>query len=283
MYKHSFKLTILVILLAFGCKGPVAVPDKALILEAEQLLLGNPSSATRAPERENNYLIVRPQYALSYSRERAIPNWVSWHVSRDWLGTAERQNNFRSDTSLPEGWFRATASSYTDSGFDRGHNTPSADRTKSVADNAATFLMTNIIPQAPTNNQETWANLEEYTRTLVKEGMEVYVIMGSYGVGGSGAKGSARTIDKGRVTVPARIWKVLVVLPDGSNDLQRITRDTRVIAIDTPNNNKVRADWGSYRTTVDAIEKATGYDLLSALPKRLQEQLESQIDSGPTQ
>ncbi|MCC9165639.1 DNA/RNA non-specific endonuclease [Pontibacter sp. XAAS-A31] len=224
----------------------------------------------------------KPQFALSYSRDRGTPNWVSWHVNASWLGGADRQDNFRADPELPEGWYKVTASSYRSSGFDRGHNAPSADRTKTVEDNAATFLMTNMIPQAPNNNQETWANLEDYTRRLVAEGNEVYVIMGSYGIGGSGSNGSAKTIDKGRVTVPKRIWKVLVVLPEGENDLQRINSDTRVIAVDTPNLNSVRSDWSYYRTTVDAIESATGYDLLSAVPEAVQEVLESKVDMGPT-
>ena len=58
--------------------------------------------------------------------------------------------------------------------------------------------------------------------------MEVYVVMGSYGAGGTGSKGSAKTIDQGRVTVPARIWKVLVVLEEGEGDLERISTGTRV-------------------------------------------------------
>ncbi|WP_347160464.1 DNA/RNA non-specific endonuclease [Pontibacter chitinilyticus] len=280
------KLTyFLFILLAFtSCKDPEVAPQTAVSLtpEQEQLLLGNPSGATTAVSNENNYLIQKPQYVLSYSRERATPNWVSWHVSRDWLGTAPRQNNFRADPALPEGWYHVTTSSYTGSGFDRGHNTPSADRTNTEEDNAATFLMTNIIPQAPNNNQETWANLEDYTRELVQQGMEVYVLMGSYGVGGTGDKGYATTIDNGKITVPKRIWKVLVVLPEGENDLQRITTATRVIAVDTPNSNTVKPDWGMYRTTVDAIEQATGYDLLSAVPAKVQQALESHQDNGPT-
>jgi endonuclease G len=74
--------------------------------------------------------------------------------------------------------------------------------------------MTNMIPQAPKNNQETWASLEAYTRELVRDGMEVYVVMGSYGVGGTGSEGASKRIDQGRVTVPSRIWKVLVVLEE---------------------------------------------------------------------
>lgn len=140
-----------------------------------------------------------------------------------------------------------------------------------------------MIPQAPDHNRTTWADLEDYTRTLVDAGQEVYVIMGNYGVGGTGSNGTKQTTDEGRITVPAQIWKVLVILPKGNNDLERIQSSTRVIAVLTSNTNSVRSDWGSYRTSVDVIEKATGYDLLSTLPSSLQANLEAKVDNGPTQ
>ncbi|WP_262512336.1 DNA/RNA non-specific endonuclease [Adhaeribacter arboris] len=92
-------------------------------------------------------MIEKPQYVLSYSRDNSIPNWVSWHVSKNWLDSAPRQDDFRTDESLPASWYRVSPSSFTGSGFDRGHNCPSADRTRSIEDNSATFLMNNIIPQ----------------------------------------------------------------------------------------------------------------------------------------
>ncbi|GHA79942.1 DNA/RNA non-specific endonuclease [Pontibacter akesuensis] len=282
MFKYTYRYFLFFLLLLAGCKESEVMPRNSLTLEEEQLLLGNPSGATAEKSNQSNYLITKPQYVLSYSRERGTPNWVSWHVTQDWLGTADRQDDFRADPALPEEWYHVTASSYRGSGFDRGHNTPSADRTKTAADNSATFLMTNMIPQAPKSNQELWANLEDYTRGLVRQGMEVYVVMGSYGRGGTGSNGSAKTIDNGRITVPSRIWKVLVLLPEGNNDLERIDSSTRVIAVDTPNTNTVRTDWGTYRTTVDAIEEATGYNLLSRLPEKVQQVLESQVDKGLT-
>ncbi|WP_460923062.1 DNA/RNA non-specific endonuclease [Pontibacter brevis] len=249
---------------------------------SEHVALGNPSNATAEVSDFNNYLMVKPQYVLSYSRDRGTPNWVSWHLSEDWLGAAPRQDDFRADMTLPADWYRVGASAYTGSGFDRGHNTPSADRTRTEEDNSATFLTTNIIPQAPNNNRNTWANLEDYTRDLVDEGMEAYVIMGNYGIGGIGSEGAANTIDNGRVTVPKNIWKVIVVLPEGDNDLSRIDASTRVIAVNTTNVNTVDSDWGIYRTSVDAIEQATGYDLLSALPDQIENSLEARVDTGPT-
>ncbi|UOQ98980.1 DNA/RNA non-specific endonuclease [Hymenobacter sp. 5317J-9] len=267
--------------------APAAGPTAAVVNQDatrdNNLAMGNPSGAvTDATNSPNNYLMTKTQYSLSYSRDKGKPNWVSWHLSSAWLGSTPRQDNFSSDATLPSTWFHATSSSYTGSGFDRGHNCPSADRTGSVADNSATFLMTNMMPQAANNNQQTWANLENYERTLVGQGYELYVICGSYGSGGTGVNGYATTIASGKITVPARCWKVVVVLPEGSSDASRVTTSTRIIAIDTPNTTSISSSWGSYRTTVDAIEQATGYNILSAVNSTVQATIEAKVDTGPT-
>ncbi len=46
-------------------------------LTSEHLILGNPSNATSDVANYNNYLMVKPQYVLSYKRDRGIPNWVA--------------------------------------------------------------------------------------------------------------------------------------------------------------------------------------------------------------
>jgi endonuclease G, mitochondrial len=241
--------------------------------------MGNPSGANTSYA---NYLIDKAQYSMSYNTYRGTPNWVSWHLSSAWLGSTPRQDDFRADNSLPSAFYRVQPSDYTGSGFDRGHNCPSADRTLTVTDNSATFLMSNMIPQAPTNNQQTWANLESYCRKLVSQGNELYIIMGQYGKGGSGSNGYKETLADGKVTVPNRIWKVIVVLPVGTNDVSRVTTSTRVIAIDTPNSNNISTSWGTYRTSVDAIEAKTGYNILSNVPTSIQDVIEARVDNGPT-
>ena len=219
----------------------------------EHFALGNPSRAVADINQPTNYLLSKLRYALSYHRDRGIPSWVHWHLSTDWRGSGARQDDFRPDATLPTSWYRyqVQANSYTGSGFDRGHNCSSADRTSTVADNSATFLMTNMMPQAPRNNQQTRANLEDYCRTFLSTGTEVYIICGGYGRGGAGTDGYATTLDNGRVTVPARCWKVVVILPTGTSDASRVTAGTRVIAIDTPNDNAISTTWGTYRTSVD--------------------------------
>ena len=82
--------------------------------------------------------------------------------------------------------------------------------------------------------------------------------------------------------MPNRVWKVLVILPLGDQDLSRINASTRIIAVDTPNTNAINPDWGTYRTSVDAIEAASGLDLLSNLPLEVQAIVEAGVDQGPS-
>ncbi|MGI4750733.1 MAG: DNA/RNA non-specific endonuclease [Janthinobacterium lividum] len=254
--------------------NPPIGTDSVVAGDNSNLLCGNPSGATANEANYNNYLINQQYYAESYSRDRCGPNWVCWHLGATDLGSTDRLNNFRADTKLPAGWYEVQDYSYKSSGFDKGHNCPSGDRTSTTDANSATFLMDNIVPQAPYNNQRTWEHLESYCRSQVQLGNEVYVIMGSYGTGGTGSKGYAETIDQGRVNVPAHIWKVVVIIPNGNNDLQRINSSATLIAIDTPNDNSINPNWQQYVCTVRDIEKNTGYNLFSSLPVAVQDSIE---------
>lgn len=256
---------------------PVAPPSSAT---DSTLVMGNPSNATSNVADFSNFLLKEGYYSVSYNRDRGIPNWVSWHTVITDYGSVPRQDNFRANTSLPSDWYKVDNLSYSSTGFDRGHMCPSADRTTSITANSSTFLMTNIIPQAPRNNQITWAGLEDYCRTLVQSGSELYIISGAYGEGGTTTTGGlAGTIDNGRVVVPANLWKVVVVLVNGSNDLNRVNTSTRVISVVMPNNDNVNSDWKTYRTSVDFIEQETGYDILSKVPTGIQNVIESRIDN----
>lgn len=276
---YSLKLILCSAVLFLSFSKPLKeYPQKVYEVDNNNLLLGNPSQATHSALVSTNYLMDKSQYTLSFNSTRNIPNWVSWHIDKNDLGPADRQDDFRADNTLPSSWYRVRSASYTSSGFDRGHNCPSADRTATIAANSATFLMTNMIPQAPNHNRRAWANLEEYTRSLVESGYEVYVIMGSYGQGGIGSKGYKTTIDGGKIVVPSHIWKVIVIIPNGNHDLSRINKSTRVIAVDIPNDNSISSDWHRYYTSVDHIEKSTGYDLFNNLSESLQSTLESRIE-----
>jgi len=260
----------------------VILPDT---LKEDNMLMGNPSDAIMDISFPDNYLMIKDQFTLSYNNTNGTPNWVSWHLSTSWKGNEPRCDCFTADNSLPGSFYHTTYSNYTNTGFDRGHMCPSNDRDKTAADNAATFLMTNIIPQAPHLNQITWSALENYCQTLLYQGNELYIISGGRGSGGSGnLGGTTTTIANGHVNVPSDCWKVIIVVPVGSNDVSRVNSSTRVICVDMPNTQTVNAQtWGYYRISVDSLESLTGYNFISAVPDSIQTLVESFVDTGPTQ
>jgi endonuclease G, mitochondrial len=246
----------------------------------DNLGLGNPSNAVSNAAASDNFLMVKTAFTLSYNKNKGTANWVSWHLSTAWKGETARQNDFRPDPSLPNNWYEVNPRDYTDTGFDRGHLCPSDDRDGSLEDNQETFFMTNMNPQAPDHNRGIWKTLEDYGRILTQQGNEVYIIAGTIGEGGTGANGFARTIGKNNsVTVPASLWKIIVVLPIGQNDVLRINENTRIIAVNIPNQNSVGADsWKKYRVSVDDLESLTGFDFLSNVPADIQAVIESRVD-----
>jgi endonuclease G len=141
--------------------------------------------------------------------------------------------------------------------------------------------MTNMMPQAPDNNQGPWEALESYCRTLVSSGDELYIIAGGSGSGGTGSNGgTTTTIANGHVAVPSQTWKVIMVLPVGTNDVSRVTTSTRTIAVIMPNTQGIRFnDWHSYRVSVDQVEALTGYDFFSNVPVSIQSVIEATVDN----
>ncbi|MCR4952581.1 MAG: DNA/RNA non-specific endonuclease [Treponema sp.] len=256
--------------------------------ENQPLFFGNPTDAIGENSSDENYLMVKPQYTLSYNTKTLCPNWVAWHLDSSDIGPSDRMNDFRPDPELPGDWhaIRKADYHYNSYGFDRGHVCPSADRTATKEDNSMTFLMTNMVPQSPDNNRVIWMHFENYERTLVAQGNEVYIIAGPYGTGGTSSKGtfdsiSVKTRDGGRVemNVPAYTWKVLIAIPEGTDDLNRIDEDATVIAINVPNQMGMgkTGDWEQFLCSIDYIEALTGYDFFELLPDKIEENLESKV------
>jgi endonuclease G, mitochondrial len=255
--KGDSLITFFLILSLIGCSTTVS--------RNIHLKYGNP---TQANNNLNNYLIEKPQYALSYNCEAGISNWVSWQLDRSWLGKIDRADDFRPDSSLPEKCYAVKPNDYRGTGYDRGHLAPSGDRTNTETDNSATFIMSNMIPQSPPSNREVWRELEEYSRDLVFRGHELYIV--------AGGEGKAEKIAKSKVTVPEYTWKVILVLDKPGAE---ITDQTRTIAVWIPNSEKVKnTDWRDYIVSVDDVEKKTGYDFFKNIPQKIQKTIEEKTD-----
>jgi endonuclease G len=237
---------------------------------------GMPAPAAPDAGRREAYLLARPQYVLSYNAKTCNPNWVSWRLVKADIGDAPREP-FEPDPDLPENFPHITSRDYDGSGFDRGHMCPAKDRSRSPEDSRAVFFMTNIVPQSPHNNQRGWERLEDYCRRLTGQGHALFICCGPAGVGGEGKEGRADEIDRGRhrITVPARLWKVVLVLPH--EDAEPRT-NSRVIAVVMPNDPSVDYDWARYRVSAREVEKLTGFRFFRKVPEEVAQALRERVD-----
>ena len=233
-------------------------------------------------------IISREQLLISYNKTRRAPNWVAWKIEADQIGSSGRSNNFVTDTELDtylsqENAPRAVGpAEYKGSCFDRGHQTPSADRSDTVQNNEATFVMSNMIPQNAYLNRVVWEHLEQYTRDLVqKQGKKVYIIAGPIYDEDFGVIGTNKDIP-----VPSKDFKVIAIL-NANQGPADINSNTEMIAVVMPNllpdgskqntdgspcksysqKTPSRDDWQKYKTTVTEIERLSGVKILSAFIK----------------
>jgi endonuclease G len=235
--------------------------------------LGLPAAASATTP--NAFLSVKSDYVESYNGSRKVPNWVSWELNTSYLGSTARQDDFRPDTTFPASEPQASLADYSGSGYDRGHMCPSADRTKTVADNQETFFLTNMVPQAANNNQGPWAVMENDLRAIAQTGKELFIVSGGT------FSASSNTIGSG-VVVPDKTFKIVVVLDATTQGASSVTNNTRVIAVMMPNENAQisrTADWHSFRVSVDAVEAATGDNFLSDVDPAVQAVIEARVDN----
>lgn len=204
----------------------------------------------------DDYIIIRPQYVLSYNHTKGVANWVSWQLTKDWFGDAPRyEGDFITDTTLPANMYRVKHSDYTNSGFDRGHLVRSEERTRTIEDNKSTFILTNIIPQTPDLNRGVWLDFEYYCEELCKKfDRDLYIYAG-------GIFHTNKTLkDEGKVAIPDTCFKIVFVCLKNSI----IPIDTIVVKM--PNINGVRSDkWTKYKSTIQEVEQSTGYKFTRSL------------------
>jgi endonuclease G len=258
--------------------GPAAAAEPSV-----HPTMGNPSGATDDPADADNYLMRKPYYALAYNNTNGTPNWVSWCLREPDLDSAPR-GQFHPDPDLPPTFKHVTPRDYTGSGFDRGHLCPHSDRSGSPEASNSTFAMTNIVPQAPSVNQKAWADFENHCRDLVRRhDLTLYIAAGPQGTGGIGTNGPAEAIARGKVTVPAKCWKVVLAIEGGEGspaDIAKVGPGTRAIAVIMPNEESVGHGWAKYRTSVAEVEALTGYTFFSNVPADIIGPLKAKVDDG---
>jgi endonuclease G, mitochondrial len=274
MHKKKIFLIILSLIILYSCSDNNSPAEDNTIktppINSIHTILGVPVDN----DASDDYWIIRPQYVVSYNKNKNVPNWVAWELNSEWFGEVSRYSGrFITDTSLPSGFYRVTHDDYTNSGYDRGHMVMSEERTATVEDNKSTFILTNVIPQEPDLNQGVWLKLESFCNNLALNfDKEIFIYSG-------GIFHTNETIGNG-VTVPDSCFKIIVVMEKGET-AKNVNENTQVIAVVMPNISGVRNDdWTQYITTVRRIEYSTGYDFFNIFPKKLQEKIENKIYAG---
>lgn len=198
-------------------------------------------------------------FSLGYNEQHEQAGWVAHIVTKDVLyGTVGRTNDFRPDTAISTG--TSDVDDFWDSGYDRGHLAPSADFRWSRTALSKSYLYSNISPQRPELNRESWARLENLVREFAVDAGEVFVVTGPV------LHDGLPKIPQGsrRVSIPGYFYKVVA---DLSGD------EIRGIAFVLPNG-RASDRLIDYAVSIDSVEVLTGIDFFPALDSVAQAFLE---------
>ena len=126
------------------------------------------------------------------------------------------------------------------------------------------FYLSVAVPQARQMNRRTWLHLEQYTRRLAANGQPIHVISGPAFQSAQNMKGIF-VIGNGRVAVPTHLFRILArKAADGA---------VEALAFLMPNEDGLLDDYRKYRTSVSAIEKATGLRFFPSLSEEIRQRI----------
>ena len=215
------------------------------------------------------FLIGRPD------RTRC-PRWVLERLDQDSLaGSADRDDDrWNADDRVPVE-FRAKNADYRGSNFDRGHLAASGNHVSSEKAQAATFVLSNAMPQTAVLNQVILNRLENQIRLRVKKGEVCWVLTLPVWKRDEQRNICTTTIGDG-IWVPTHVAKACLWSPD-----KRRAYDVQTLSLECfeiPNDEKFpeNATPQDYRVSGDGLEADAGLDLFANLPDDVENKLESE-------
>lgn len=151
-----------------------------LLLGLMMCATGIAFSPQRLDENDSLIFLQKNSYIVFYNINRQIPALVAWNLTKKNLGQWHRPANvsFRQDADCPKP--RAKAQNFVNTGYQRGHLCPSADRSADNAQMRATFVMSNVAPMTAVLNTVQWAQAEDYSRCLARYGHECHMMAGAF-------------------------------------------------------------------------------------------------------
>lgn len=138
------------------------------------------------------------EYTNGYTTQGNISLWSAEHLTRNQVDNSEkitRKSHF--DNRNP------VIKSYSNSGYDKGHMTPSNDMTTLISQKE-TFTWKNIVPQDHELNNGKWKQIENNARFYASKYGDAYIVTGGF-------FSKPRTIGNKNVLVPYEIWKAILI------------------------------------------------------------------------
>ena len=213
-------------------------------------------SDTLLPTVNKGVTIKHTYYTLSYSEADKQSEWVAYYLTPASInGPQKRSSKFLADPLLsnPIG-----PSSYSKSGYDRGHLCPAADMKLNSVSMNETFYMSNMSPQAPTFNRGIWSKLENLVRRWALQKNGVYVVTGPL------LNKSCGTVNQ-KITVPCAYYKII---------FKQTAKGVEAIAFLLPNAGSAQLLM-EFVVSIDYLETLTGIDFFASLPDNQEAKFES--------
>lgn len=215
-------------------------------------------------EKSKDIIIHHKAYSLSYNKQHNTPNWVAWHLTdKHTAGPVARSSKFWADPKISK-LYRVDYYDYKDSGYDRGHMCPAGDNKWDETAMYECFYMSNMCPQDPKLNGGQWGRLEQECRKWANTEKEIFIVCGPIY---EGKKHETIGIDH-KIAVPEKFFKAVMSLKPGKE---------KAIAFIFTNDDK-NPSYRKLATSVDAVEKLTGFDFFCMTDDSIEKKIEQQCD-----
>uniref|UniRef100_A0A146P4M6 Endonuclease n=2 Tax=Fundulus heteroclitus TaxID=8078 RepID=A0A146P4M6_FUNHE len=248
---------------------PVLPVPEPLTVRASELTVspGNSGAVMKYGFPSLANIRSRESYVTSYDPRTRTASWVIEKLNPASLTGASNRKfcEFKEDDSVHV-FHRATNADYRGSGFDRGHLAAAANHKWSQKAMEDTFYLSNVAPQNPNLNQNTWNNLEKLCRSLTKHYLNVYVCTGPLYLPRQEDDGKLyvryQVIGRNHVAVPTHFFKVLILeQADGKGVELR-----SYVLPNEPIDEKVPLE--RFLVPIETIERASGLLFVPNIMKR---------------
>ncbi|MBR5924123.1 MAG: DNA/RNA non-specific endonuclease [Bacteroidales bacterium] len=216
-------------------------------------------------------------YSYYFDYDARVSVWVAYPLNSALIGgSGTRSDAWAADPLMPAtDQALIAAGNYKGlSGMNRGHQIPSADRYRPLA-NKETFYGTNMTPQLGTFNSGVWAKLEDRVRAWAKSCDTLYVVTGCvveprYGVASDNAGK--------RVIAPGAYYKA-VLRYNKNSTFGHSGYNACAVYLEHNAENASRSVNRSMAMSIRELERKTGVDFFVNLPALVGAQVAETIET----